>query len=210
MIHTQNNNRGAGTIPWTRFCVLTSVSAALGMSLLASGVPAADAPKGPTISRSISKDVGDGQKALQAGQFAEGLKHLEAAEAISPLTPFDHKTIDELKAYAYIKTNNFKGAEDAYEAAIATGAASAEETTRYQKAIFQISYQLQQYPKAVDYGKKLIDADAANADTYAIITQVYYLQKDCKNAVVWADKSIAYARKSGETPKSRPCRRRLC
>jgi tetratricopeptide (TPR) repeat protein len=176
------------------------VSAALALSLLAPLAGAADT-KGPQISRSIAKDVGDGQKALQAGQFAEGLKHLEAAEAISPLTPFDHKTIDELKAYAYIKTNNIKGAGEAYEAAIATGAASAEEVTRYEKAIFQIAYQLQQYPKAIEYGKKLIDADAANGDTYAIITQVYYLQKDCKDAIVWADKSIAYARKAGETPK---------
>jgi tetratricopeptide (TPR) repeat protein len=171
------------------------------MSVFAPGTRAADAPKGPTVSRSISKELSDGQKALQAGQFAEGLKHLEAAEAVTPLTPFDHKTIDELKAYAYIKTNNLKGAADAYEAAIATGATTAEETTRYEKALFQIDYQLQLYPKAIDYGKKLIDADAGNADTYAIITQIYYLQKDCKDAIVWADKSIAYARKAGETPK---------
>jgi len=201
MMHIKKTNRGRGSIPWTRLCGSSLISIALGVSVLPAVAGAADAPKGPTVSRSISKELSDGQKALQAGQFAEGLKHLEAAEAVSPLTPFDHKTIDELKAYAYIKTNNYKGAEESYEAAIATGATTAEETTRYQKAVFQIAYQLQQYPKAIDYGKKLIDADAATADTYAIITQVYYLQKDCKDAVIWADKSIAYAKKSGEVPK---------
>jgi len=201
MMQIKKTNRGLGSTPWTRLCGLSVASTALGLSLLVPVAGAADAPKGPTVSRSISKELSDGQKALQAGQFAEGLKHLEAAEAVTPLTPFDHKTIDELKAYAYIKTNNLKGAEESYEAAIATGATTAEETTRYEKAIFQIAYQLQQYPKAIDYGKKLIDADAASADTYAIITQVYYLQKDCKNAIVWADKSIAYAKKAGEAPK---------
>jgi len=200
MKYSNKTKRGVTLARWTRLCGIGFVSATLGLSLLASTAGAADT-KGPTVSRSISKEISDGQKALQAGQFAEGLKHLEAAEAVSPLTPFDHKTIDELKAYAYIKTNNLKAAGEAYEAAIATGAASAEESTRYAKAVFQIAYQLQQYPKAIEYGKKLIDGDAANADTYAIITQIYYLQKDCKNAIVWADKSIAYARKAGEAPK---------
>jgi predicted Zn-dependent protease len=125
---------------------------------------------------------------------------LETAEATSGLTPFDHKTIDELKAYAYIKTNAFKPAQDAYEAALATGAATPEEAARYTKAIFQISYQEKAYPKAIEYGKKLVDSDAASGDTYAIITQSYYLQKDCKNAVIWADKSIAYAKKTGAVP----------
>ncbi len=162
---------------------------------------AADAPKGPQISRSIAKEVSDGQKALQANQFAEGLKHLQAAEAVSGLTAYDHKSIDDLKAFAYVKLNNLKAAQESYEAAIETGAANSEETTRFTKAIFSIAYSSQQYPKAIEYGKKLVDANAANGDTYQIVTQSYYLQKDCKNAVAWADKSISYARKEGETPK---------
>jgi tetratricopeptide (TPR) repeat protein len=201
MMHPHKTNSGLRMTPWTRLRGLSAGSAALVLSLLAGVAGAADAPKGPTISRSISKELSDGQKALQAGQFAEGLKHLEAAEAVTPLTPFDHKTIDELKAYAYGKMNNYKSAGEAYEAAIATGATTPEETLRYEKAVFQVALQLQQYPKAIEYGKKLIDADAANADTYAMITQVYYLQKDCKDAIIWADKSIAFVRKAGETPK---------
>lgn len=164
---------------------------------------AADAKdaKGPQISRSIATQMIAAQKALQANNFPEGLKNLEAAEAISPLTPFDHKTIDELKAFAYIKTNNLKAAQKAYEEALATGAASAEESGRYTRAVFQIAYNNQEYPKAIEYGKKMVDGDTANADTYAVVTQSYYLQKDCKNAVIWADKSIAFMRKAGETPK---------
>jgi predicted Zn-dependent protease len=154
-----------------------------------------------TVSSSIAKEVIAAQKALQAGQFSDGLQHLQNAEGVSNLTPFDHKTIDELKAYADVKLNNLKAAQQAYEEALATGVASAEETTRYSKAVFQIAYQEQQYAKAIDYGKKLIDMDAANSDTFMVITQTYYLQKDCKDAIQWADKSIAYDKKIGETPK---------
>jgi hypothetical protein len=162
---------------------------------------AADAPKGPQISRSIAKEVIAAQKALQANQFAEGLKSLTAAEAISPLTPYDHKTIDELKAFAYIKTNDYKSAQHAYEDALTTGAANAEETSRYTRAVFSIAISTQQYAKAIDFGKKLVDSGNANADIYMAVTQSYYLQKDCKDATVWVDKSIAFARVSHETPK---------
>jgi len=33
------------------------------------------------------------------------------------------------------------------------------------------------------------------------MSQIYYLQKDCKNSGVWADKAISAARKAGEAPK---------
>jgi hypothetical protein len=34
-----------------------------------------------------------------------------------------------------------------------------------------------------------------------IMAQLYYLQKDCKNTGVWADKAVAASRKAGEAPK---------
>jgi hypothetical protein len=199
----KQDNRRSAPIGWTAKLCLGLAAAGLSLGLALSRAEAAESKdsKGPQISRSIAKEMIAAQKALQGSQFDEGLKHLAEAEAVSPLTPFDHKTIDELKAYAYVKTNNLKAALVAYEEAIATGAATAEETTRYTKAAFQISYSFQQYGKAIDYGKKLVDSDAANSDTYTAITQSYYLQKDCKNAVAWSDKTIAFARKSGEVPK---------
>jgi predicted Zn-dependent protease len=180
---------------------VTKAATSLLCLVLFGTVYAADAPKGPQISRSIAKEVIAAQKALQANQFAEGLKSLAAAEAISPLTPYDHKTIDELKAFAYVKTNDLKSAQHAYEDALATGAANAEDTNKYTRAVFSIAVSTQQYPKAIEYGKKLVDAGTASADIYMAVTQSYYLQKDCKDAVVWADKSIAFAHTSHETPK---------
>lgn len=200
MIYFTRLSPSPRTLGWTGKLCLYAVVGAAGLGLAAPPAPAADT-KGPTVSHSIAKEMIEAQKDLKENQFAEALKHLAAAEAISPLTPFDHKTIDEQKAYAYIKTNNYHAAQQAYEDAIGTGAANPEETVRFNKAIFQLAYTAQQYPKAIEYGKKIVESDAANGDTYAIITQSYYLEKDCKNAVVWADKSIAFAKKSGETPK---------
>jgi hypothetical protein len=191
---TQFKNAAAGLV----------LGALVGTAILAvapSTSVAADAPKGPQISRSIAKELIAAQKALQANQFAEALKQLAAAEAITPLTGYDKKTIAEQKAYAYYKTQDYKSAAKAYEDALASGAANPEETVRYTKALFSIAGNAQQTTKVIEYGKKLVDADAANGDVYMVITQSYYLEKDCKDAVVWADKSIAYARVQHEAPK---------
>jgi predicted Zn-dependent protease len=190
----QLKNAASGLV----FGVLLGVT---GLSLAPAPANSADAPKGPQISRSIATKVIAAQKALQANQFAEGLKDLIEAEAVAGLTPFDHKTIDELKAFAYIKTSDLKAGSKAYEDALATGAVNAEDTVKYTRAIFSIAIQSQQYPRAIEYGKKLVDSNSATADVYLAITQSYYLQKDCKDASQWADKSIAFARISHETPK---------
>ena len=55
--------------------------------------------------------------------------------------------------------------------------------------------------KAIEYGKQMAESGAATPDDLAIMAQIYYLQKDCKNSAAWADKAIAAARKAGEAPK---------
>ena len=169
--------------------------------LLVGTAPVMAAPKGPQISRSIARPLIAAQKALQAGKFADGLKNLQTAEGTKGLTPFDHKTIDDLKAYAYIKLNNMSGAQAAWEAALATGACSPADTLRFTRAIFQLSYNAKQYPKAIEYGKKLADLGQASPDIYAVIGQSYYLTNSCKNADVYMDKAIAAARKAGKAPE---------
>jgi hypothetical protein len=94
-----------------------------------------------------------------------------------------------------------KEAEKAYEEALATGAYSAEDSAKTTRMLFRLTAGNQQYAKAAEYGKQVADSGAATADDLGILSQIYYLQKDCKNSAVWADKAIAAARKAGEAPK---------
>ena len=185
----------------SRSKVITGI--ALGAVLMAATVTPTRAAesKGPQISRSIAREMIAAQKALQTGHWADGLKNLQEAEAKSGLTPFDHKTIDDLKAFAYVKLNNMKGAEQAWEAALATGAASPDDTLRFTRAVFQLSYNAKDYPKAITYGKKLADLGAGSPDIFAVVGQSYYLTHDCKNAGVWMDKAIAASSKAGKPPQ---------
>ena len=162
---------------------------------------AAEKSKEQQISRVIAKEMTAAQKALQASQWQEALKNLEAAEQKSPLTPFDKKTIYDFKGFANVRLNKLKEAEQDYEQAIATGQYSAEDAAKTTRMLFRLSAGNQQYAKALEYGKQVSEAGSANADDLAVMSQIYYLQKDCKNSAVWADKAISAARKAGEAPK---------
>ena len=172
-------------------CVAMSPQAAL----------SADKPKGQEISRVIAKEMIAAQKALQANQYAEALKNLDAAQAKSGLTPFDEKSIYYLQGFANIKLGNLKAAQAAFEKTLASGLATPEEKTSITRTLFGIAAQEQQYAKVIDLGKQMSDAGTATPNDLLIVSQSYFQSKDCKNTAVWADKAIAASRKAGEAPK---------
>jgi hypothetical protein len=157
--------------------------------------------KDQQISRVIAKEMTAAQKALQASQWAEAIKNLEAAETKAGINAFDKKTIYDFKGFAYVKLNNLKAAEQAYEAALATGAYSPEDSAKTTRMLFRLTAGNQQYAKAAEYGKQVAESGAATPDDLGILSQIYFLQKDCKSSAVWADKAIAASRKAGEAPK---------
>jgi hypothetical protein len=200
MTQSINNNSKS---PATRVRLIGA--AALGVILalvaLAPGSASADEKKKQEISRVIAKEMTAAQKALQAQQWQEAIKNLEAAQTKSGLTAFDEKTIHYMLGFANVRLNNLKVAQGEFEKALATGAASAEESAQMTKTLFAISASTNQFQKTIDYGKQMVDAGTATTENLLIISQSYYQLKDCKDAVIWADKGIASARKAGETPK---------
>src|ERR1700683_1397147 len=50
-------------------------------------------------------------------------------------------------------------------------------------------------------GDQSVDAGTTAVDGLIGIARTYYRRKDCKDAIIWADKAIGAARKAGETPK---------
>jgi hypothetical protein len=53
----------------------------------------------------------------------------------------------------------------------------------------------------LEFGKTMADGGTAKPEDLGIMSQIYFLQKDCKNTDIWADKAVAAARKAGEAPK---------
>jgi tetratricopeptide (TPR) repeat protein len=153
------------------------------------------------ISRVIAKEITATQKAMQANQWSEALKNLEAAETKSPLTTYDKKTIAEFKGICYVRLNNLKAAQQSYEAALATGGYTPDELPKTYRLLFQLAATNKQDAKAIEYGKQASESGSATDNDLLIMAQLYYQQKDCKNSGIWGDKAIAAFKKAGEQPK---------
>jgi hypothetical protein len=184
-----------------RQCASNTVNTARVTTGVTALIPPINQRKGQEISRVIAKEMTEAQKDLQKGQWADALKNLEAAEAKSPLTAFDKKTIYQFKGFANVKLNNLKAAQPEFEKALATGAATPEETASITRTLFGIAASTNQFQKTIDYGKTMVDAGTASPNDIAIIAQSYYQMKDCKNSALWSDQAIAATRKAGEAPK---------
>jgi hypothetical protein len=172
----------------------------IGFAGLSQAALAADKPK-QEISRVIAKEITAAQKAMQANQWSEALKNLEAAETKSPLSTYDKKTIAEFKGICYVRLNNLKSAQTAYEQALATGGYSPDELPKTYRLLFQLAATNKSDAKAIEYGKQASDAGSATDDDLLVMSQLYYQQKDCKNSAVWGDKAIAAFKKAGQQPK---------
>jgi tetratricopeptide (TPR) repeat protein len=175
--------------------------ALLGLAAVAPVAYSADKPKGQEISRVISKEMNAAQKAMAASQWSEVIKDLDGVDTKPGLTAYDKTKINDFRGYSYIKLNKFKEAEASYEAAMAAGGYAPDELARTIRLLFQVSAQNQQNAKAIEYGKSVTESSSATPNDFLLMAQLYYLQKDCKNSSVWADKAVTAYRKANEAPK---------
>jgi hypothetical protein len=184
--------------------LLLCVCAMVGFAGISPAAYSADKPESQKISRAIAKEITAAQKAMQASQWSEALKNLEAAEAVgakSPLSTYDKKTIAEFKGICYVRLNNLKAAQTSYEQAVATGGYTPDELPKTYRLLFQLAANNKADAKAIEYGKQAADAGSATDDDLLIMAQLYYQEKDCKNSGVWGDKAIAAFKKAGQPPK---------
>jgi hypothetical protein len=199
MIHSI---RDIGHRPANHLTGCVSVVAVLGLLWLGAWPRTAwSADKEQQISRVIAKEINAAQKAAQTKQWADVIKNLDEALTKSGLTAFDQKSIYYLRAVADYNLKDLKSAQADFEKVLASGAATAEEKTNINRTLFTLAANGGQYQKTIDYGKEMVDGGTATPEVYLAITQSYFLLKDCKNTIVWSDKSVAAARKAGEVPK---------
>ena len=157
-------------------------------------------PSRPKRSRSrsaitIAKEMNAAQKALQATQWQEALKKLDAAEQKSGLTPFDKKTIYDFKGFADVKLEEVQGGGSGLRGRDGDGPVHAGRSRQDQQAAVPgRRAAISNTPKQSSTASKSPNPPTQRPTTSTSWRKLYYLQKDCKNTVAWADKSIAAAK----------------
>jgi hypothetical protein len=153
------------------------------------------------ISKSVAGETTAAQAAMQTGGRLEELNHLEAAEEKAPLTAHDVNFTEEIRAYSNIKLGNLHAAQTALEASLSSGAHREEELARIFRLLFELAAANQQPSKAMDYGRRAYGIGALKSNDLAVMSQLYYLQGDCKNSNIWGDRAIGSSEKEGVAPK---------
>jgi Tfp pilus assembly protein PilF len=144
-------------------------------------------------------------KPLKAAQEAIGQKNWEAAlaslaeaQAIEPKSPYEAFMVDELGWYARLQSQDYAGAVQALERAVASGFVAEADLPQRYKALAQLNYQLQDYAKAADFGSRYLAATPGDQPITELVAQSKFLQQDYAGARAFVAQVVAGTTKPSE------------
>ena len=178
----------------------TLIAAVAAAALLAPA--AALAADKPQNSAKLAKPLKEAHDDLNAKKYPEAIAKLKEAEGTAGKNPYDQHLINDMLAYAYIRTNNLADAAKAWEAEIDDGFTTAQEQQQKTRGLAEVHYQLKNYDKAIDYGQRAIKGGYGDDELKKLVGQAYYLKGDWKGTLKFEDGLAEAAIKGGGTPSS--------
>lgn len=168
--------------PVTRPVLLSLLAVSL---VVGSGIASAQSTppaKPPTVSKAIAKEAQAAQAAIKGEKWAECLAGLTATDAAANKTPYDEFAVSELRAVCAARMSDFVTAEPALAKGLEVGEANGFLTEDARKLrlrqLAQVNYQLKNYPRAAEFGRRATQADPANNDVRQLTAQALYLIPD--------------------------------
>ncbi len=180
---------------------LVAAVAALATTLLFAGATAMGADK-PTNSAKLAKPLKEAHDDLNAKKYPEAIAKLKEAEGTAGKTPYDQHLINDMLAFAYIRTNNYADAAKAMEAELDDGFTPANEQQQKVRALAALNYQLKNYDKAIEFGQRALKGGFGEEETKKIVGQAYYLKGDWKNTLKFEEGLVDASIKAGANPSS--------
>lgn len=185
----------------SRAWIAAAAVAAAGV-LGSAAVLAADTPSKPTNSAKLAKPLKAAHDDLDAKKYPEAIAKLKEADGIAGKTPYDQHMINEMLAFAYIRTNDYADAAKAMEPEVEDGFTPANEQQQKIRALAALNYQLKNYDKAIDFGQRAIKGGFGEEETKKIVGQAYYLKGDWKGTLKFEEGLVDASIKAGNTPNN--------
>ena len=143
------------------------------------------------VGAKMSKPLRAAQDAITAKNWDGALAALAEAAAVDPKTPYEAFMVDELGWYVLVQKKDYAAAVDSLARAVDSGFVPEADLPRRYKALAQLSYELKQYPKAVEYGKKSLELAPGSADVVMLVAHSLYMANDFAGARAWVDAQTA-------------------
>jgi len=173
---------------------LASVTGALLVPTAAMAAEAKETKKEtPKIGAKMSKPLRAAQDAIQAKNWDAATASLEEAAAVEPKTPYEAFMVEELGWYTKVQKKDYAGAVVSLKAAVDSGFVPEADLPRRYKALAQLSYELKDFPKAIDYGKKALELAPGSNDTVMIVAHAMYMAEDFAGARTFINSQTASA-----------------
>ncbi len=153
----------------------------------------------PRVSAKVAKPLKAAQDAMAKNDWDTALAKTLEAKGMPELTEFEKYQIEEFLSFIYIKKQDYANAAPAYDALLASPLLPPEQAVERLKVATPLNFQIKNYPKAIEYGNRWIEAAGAPVpDAESIVAQAYYIQDDYPNALKHAQAAIDAARAAGE------------
>jgi tetratricopeptide (TPR) repeat protein len=155
----------------------------------------------PHTSAQLVKPLEEAHADLMDKKYADAISELTAAEGIEGKTPYDRHLINDMLAYAYVKTYDYADAAKAWEAEIDDGFTVGPDTERKVRGLSELHYQLKNYDKAAEFGERAIKGGYGDETMQNVVGQAYYLKGDWKDTRDFEDALVTAEINQGETPR---------
>ena len=181
------------------------ISSTLAVAVAAAGLlapAAALAADKPQNSAKLAKPLKEAHDDLNAKKFPEAIAKLKEAEGTAGKTPYEQHLINDMLAFAYIRTTDYADAAKAMESELDDGFTTPQEQQQKIRALAAMHYQLKNYDKAIEYGQRALKGGFADAETSKLIGQAYYLKGDWKDTLKFEEGLVDASIKAGSNPSN--------
>jgi tetratricopeptide (TPR) repeat protein len=151
-----------------------------GLGLLGSSLAFAqtDACGAKKFTKKVEKPLGGVEKAFNAKQWDQVLSGVAEAEAAEgEKSEFDKYWIHEFRGRAYLNQQKYAEAGTDLQAGLASPCMEESEKPARQKLLLQLAFQLKDYPKVIEIGNTLWQANQ-DPDIGVYLGNAYYIKDD--------------------------------
>lgn len=160
-------------------------------------------PEGPKLSAKVGVPLQAAVAAIAKKEFDVAAKKLEEAAAFNKKTPYDEFQIAEIRAYLYSNQGtNYPEAIAIYEKSLERPEFLSPEAAAVRpKQLALLFFNVQNYPKVIEYGKGWLTTHPDDQSTAVLVGKAQYLSKDYKGTIESFDALITSAEAANKVPE---------